>query len=108
MARRAKAALAVASIVMASAPKSRSAEPGSEACVEGDEALARAFEFLGKRWNAMILAALAPGPAGFAEISRGIEPISDSVLSGRLSELSAPASQSARAWRVRTVQRAGT
>ncbi len=62
-------------------------ELGSEACVDGDAALARAFGFLGKRWNAMILAALASGPAGFAEISRGIEPISDSVLSGRLSEL---------------------
>ena len=32
-----------------------------------DAALARAFEFLGKRWNGMILGTLAAGPTGFAE-----------------------------------------
>ena len=72
---------------MAATRGSTPAELGSEACKDVDAALARAFEFLGKRWNAMILAALASGPAGFAGISREIEPISDSVLSGRLSEL---------------------
>ena len=56
-----------------------------EAC-EG--ALARAFGFLGKRWNGVLLAALAPGPAGFSEVRRAVGGISDSVLSERLSELS--------------------
>jgi DNA-binding HxlR family transcriptional regulator len=56
-----------------------------EAC-EG--ALARAFGFLGKRWNAVLLGALAAGPAGFSELRRAVGGISDSVLSERLSELS--------------------
>ena len=47
-------------------------------------ALARAFEFLGKRWNAAVLGSLAAGAAGFRELSRSIEGISDSVLSNRL------------------------
>jgi DNA-binding HxlR family transcriptional regulator len=49
--------------------------------------VARAFEFLGKRWNGVILASLRPGPAGFAELRRGVGAITDSVLSDRLSEL---------------------
>jgi DNA-binding HxlR family transcriptional regulator len=59
----------------------------SEACLRGDEALARAFTFLGKRWNAVILAILGAGPTGFRELSRTIGGISDSVLSDRLAEL---------------------
>jgi DNA-binding HxlR family transcriptional regulator len=50
-------------------------------------ALSRAFEILGKRWNGVILGALSIGPAGFAELSRAIGGISDSMLSDRLSEL---------------------
>ena len=61
----------------------------SEACVRGDEALARAFEFLGKRWNGVVLGNLREGPAGFRELSRAIGGISDSVLSDRLSDLGA-------------------
>jgi DNA-binding HxlR family transcriptional regulator len=57
------------------------------ACARGDVALARAFQFLGKRWNAGVLGALSRGPAGFREISRSIEGISDSVLSNRLASL---------------------
>lgn len=49
--------------------------------------LARAFTVLGKRWNAVVLARLSAEPAGFRELSRAIEGISDSVLAGRLSEL---------------------
>ena len=52
-----------------------------------DAALARAFDFLGKRWNGMILANLGDGNAGFAELKRAVTGISDSVLSERLSEL---------------------
>jgi DNA-binding HxlR family transcriptional regulator len=60
---------------------------GSEACERGDAALARAFVFLGKRWNAVVLGNLSFGPAGFRELSRAIGGISDSVLSDRLSDL---------------------
>ncbi|MFB9360148.1 winged helix-turn-helix transcriptional regulator [Actinoplanes nipponensis] len=56
-------------------------------CARGDAALARAFQFLGKRWNAAVLGSLSAGPAGFRELSRSIEGISDSVLSNRLVSL---------------------
>lgn len=52
-----------------------------------DEALGRAFQFLGKRWNGLILATLEKGTVGFAELGRRVEGISDSVLAERLSEL---------------------
>jgi DNA-binding HxlR family transcriptional regulator len=71
---------------MATKRKTRTDSP-SEACVRGDAALARAFDFLGKRWNAMVLGNLSEGPAGFSELSRGMGGISDSVLSDRLSDL---------------------
>lgn len=58
-----------------------------EACLRGDAALACAFRFLGKRWNAVVLGALSGGPAGFRELSRTIAGISDSVLSDRLADL---------------------
>jgi DNA-binding HxlR family transcriptional regulator len=58
-------------------------------CARGDAALARAFEFLGKRWNGMVLGDLSNGPAGFRELSRAIAGISDSVLAERLAELTA-------------------
>lgn len=51
-------------------------------------ALARAFGFLGKRWNGVLLATLLSGPSGFAELRRAVGGISDSVLSDRLAELS--------------------
>ena len=71
---------------MATTPKP-STSAASEACVRGDAALARAFEFLGKRWNGVVLGNLREGPAGFRELSRSIGGISDSVLSDRLSDL---------------------
>lgn len=52
-----------------------------------DGALTRAFGFLGKRWNGVILGTLTSGPAGFSELRRAVAGISDSVLSERLSEL---------------------
>jgi DNA-binding HxlR family transcriptional regulator len=52
-----------------------------------DAALARAFTFLGKRWSGVILGTLANGAAGFADLKRSVEGISDSVLAERLSEL---------------------
>jgi DNA-binding HxlR family transcriptional regulator len=60
-----------------------------DACVPAADALARAFKFLGKRWNAVVLGHLSAGPAGFRELSRAIGTISDSVLSDRLSDLAA-------------------
>ncbi len=59
----------------------------TERCIRGDAALARAFDFLGKRWNAVILGTLSEGPTGFRELSRVIDGISDSVLSSRLTAL---------------------
>ena len=56
-----------------------------------DSALARAFNFLGKRWNGVILGTLAKGPSGFADLKRSVTGISDSVLSERLGELQAAA-----------------
>ncbi|MCU1684701.1 MAG: transcriptional regulator [Amycolatopsis sp.] len=52
-----------------------------------DSALARAFGFLGKRWNGILLATLLNGSAGFSELRRAVAGISDSVLSERLSGL---------------------
>ena len=59
------------------------------ACDRGAAALGRAFEFLGKRWNGVLLGTLRNGPAGFRELSRAVDGISDSVLSDRLSDLAA-------------------
>jgi DNA-binding HxlR family transcriptional regulator len=67
------------------APDVVGAEHG--ACARGDAALARAFVFLGRRWNAAVLGALQNSPAGFRELSRSIPGISDSMLSNRLSSL---------------------
>ena len=51
-----------------------------------DAALSRAFGFLGKRWNGVLLGTLLQGPLGFAELKRSLG-ISDSMLSDRLTEL---------------------
>jgi DNA-binding HxlR family transcriptional regulator len=52
-----------------------------------DSALARAFDFLGKRWNGVILGTLSTGASGFADLKRAVVGISDSMLSERLTEL---------------------
>ena len=49
-----------------------------------DGGIRRAFDFLGKRWNGVILGTLSGGPLGFAELRRGVGTITDSVLSDRL------------------------
>ena len=54
-----------------------------------DAALSHAFGILGKRWNGMILGSLIEAPGGFSELRRALGGISDSVLSDRLSELTA-------------------
>jgi DNA-binding HxlR family transcriptional regulator len=58
-----------------------------ESCGRADAALSRAFAFLGKPWNGVVLGTLSTGPAGFRDLARHIEGISDSVLSARLSAL---------------------
>jgi DNA-binding HxlR family transcriptional regulator len=58
-------------------------------CVPRAESLARAFDFLGKRWTAVVLGRLSEAPAGFRELSRSVGGVSDSVLSDRLSDLAA-------------------
>jgi DNA-binding HxlR family transcriptional regulator len=56
-------------------------------CVPRADDLRRAFQFLGKRWNAVVLGHLSACPYGFRELSRAIGGISDSTLSDRLTEL---------------------
>ncbi|MEA2472583.1 MAG: hypothetical protein QOE06_498 [Thermoleophilaceae bacterium] len=60
----------------------------AETCARGDAALARAFDLLGQRWTGVVLGNLSTGPAGFRELTRSIEGISDSMLSTRLTALS--------------------
>jgi DNA-binding HxlR family transcriptional regulator len=59
----------------------------AETCERGDAALARAFDLLGQRWTGVVLGNLSTGPAGFRELSRAIDGISDSMLSTRLTAL---------------------
>jgi DNA-binding HxlR family transcriptional regulator len=66
-----------------------SQEHTAAACDRGTVALGRAFEFLGKRWNGVLLGTLRNGPAGFRDLGRAVDGISDSVLSDRLSDLAA-------------------
>ena len=53
------------------------------------QAVARAFALLGKRWNGLIIAALAKGPADFTQIREQVPGISDRMLADRLRELTA-------------------
>jgi len=65
------------------------AAPDVETCRQADAALARAFAFLGRPWNAVLLGALSTAPAGFRELARQVTGISDSMLSDRLAGLTA-------------------
>jgi DNA-binding HxlR family transcriptional regulator len=53
----------------------------------GDESLIEVFSLLGKRWSGRILGMLMDGPMRFAELSRAVSGISESMLSQRLGEL---------------------
>jgi DNA-binding HxlR family transcriptional regulator len=59
----------------------------AETCARGDAALARAFDLLGRRWTGVVLGNLSTGPAGFRDLTRAIDGISDSMLSTRLNDL---------------------
>lgn len=50
-------------------------------------ATASALALLGKRWSGLIIAALAKGPADFAQVRERVPGISDRVLARRLQEL---------------------
>ncbi|MFI2761705.1 winged helix-turn-helix transcriptional regulator [Streptomyces echinatus] len=56
---------------------------------EGTSAITRAFTLLSRRWNGLILMALAKGPADFAQIHERVPGISDRMLTQRLQELTA-------------------
>lgn len=77
-------------------PMTHLSEPAASTLADGtpspgllrcDAGVARAFDFLGKRWSGVILGALSQGPVGFADLRRGVGSITDSVLSDRLAEL---------------------
>jgi DNA-binding HxlR family transcriptional regulator len=74
---------------MSTATTATTAPLDPPACNRCDRALVRAFEFLGRRWSGVVLGSLVHGPAGYRELSRAIDGISDSVLSDRLSALAA-------------------
>lgn len=65
-------------------PESTEAE--HSAC---DAAVTLAFSVLGKRWNGMILSSLGAGSTTFVGLRRAVAGISDTVLSDRLTELTA-------------------
>jgi DNA-binding HxlR family transcriptional regulator len=50
-------------------------------------ALTRAFALLGNRWTGLIFAALARGPADFAQMRERVHGISDRMLADRIQEL---------------------
>jgi DNA-binding HxlR family transcriptional regulator len=52
-------------------------------------ALTRAFALLGNRWTGLIIAALARGPADFAQVREWFPGITDVMLAHRLHELTA-------------------
>jgi DNA-binding HxlR family transcriptional regulator len=62
----------------------RTQEAGAPICGAG---IRRAFDFLGKRWNGVIIGSLSEGALGFADLRRNVGSITDSMLSDRLSEL---------------------
>lgn len=69
------------------ASRTESTERDPIACLRGDRPLSRAFQFLGRPWNALLLGSLTLGPTGFRELARSLPGISDSMLSDRLSVL---------------------
>ena len=70
-----------------SAHTGKKRRPDAATCARGDAALARAFDLLGRRWTGVVLGNLSTGPAGFRELARAIDAISDSMLSTRLNDL---------------------
>ena len=67
-------------------PVRRSEHPRS---TDGSPAITRAFTLLSRRWNGLILMALAKGPADLAQIRERVPGISDRMLAQHLQELTA-------------------
>ncbi|MFE6962195.1 winged helix-turn-helix transcriptional regulator [Streptomyces sp. NPDC057696] len=65
-------------------PGRRTEHPQS---TDASPAITRAFALLSRRWNGLILMALAKGPADFAQIREGLPGISNRMLAQRLQEL---------------------
>jgi DNA-binding HxlR family transcriptional regulator len=59
------------------------------AAIQCDRALTSVFAVLGKRWTGLVIGVLLERPARFAEITRAIPGITESMLSARLTELKA-------------------
>lgn len=78
-----------ASATGASASAAADVDPCVAAVASVDAALVRAFGFLGKRWNGLIIATLTAGEMSFSTLARAVVGISDSVLSERLNGLGA-------------------
>ncbi|MGW0476478.1 winged helix-turn-helix transcriptional regulator [Streptomyces coeruleorubidus] len=70
-------------------PQHPQPDPWSEPLqpAQPDAALARAFALLGEPWNGLIIAALAKGPADFAQVRERVPGISDDTLAERLQDL---------------------
>ncbi|MFG3019351.1 winged helix-turn-helix transcriptional regulator [Streptomyces sp. NPDC048254] len=67
-------------------PARRTAHPQS---TDASPAIAQAFTLLSRRWNGLILMALAKGPADSAQIRERVPGISNRMLAQRLQELTA-------------------
>ncbi|MFD3586981.1 winged helix-turn-helix transcriptional regulator [Streptomyces sp. NPDC058683] len=67
-------------------PARRTAHPQS---TDTSPAITRAFTLLSRRWNGLILMAMAKGPAEFAQIRDRVPGISNRMLAQRLQELTA-------------------
>ncbi|WP_052768695.1 winged helix-turn-helix transcriptional regulator [Streptomyces humi] len=65
-------------------PARRSEHPQS---TDTSPAITRAFALLSRRWNGLILMALAKGPADFAQIRERVPGVSEPMLARRLREL---------------------
>ncbi|MEU2618417.1 helix-turn-helix domain-containing protein [Streptomyces sp. NPDC007157] len=67
-------------------PARRTTRPQS---ADESPAITRAFTLLSRRWNGLILMALAKGPSDFAEIRERVPGITNRMLTQRLQELTA-------------------
>jgi DNA-binding HxlR family transcriptional regulator len=70
---------------MATEAKTSTLEP--RRALSACEDLTSVFDLLGKRWTALIIDLMLPGPARFSELARAIPGVSNRVLAARLLEL---------------------
>lgn len=65
------------------APQGHTEEPTGSAC----PSFVAAMDVIGRRWNGIIIEAIGRGNTGFADISRFVGGIGDTMLARRLKEL---------------------